>query len=93
MATTRTSKQVTVVTAKDLGHSLGLSAADTDEMEFRSELTVVLTKIIQVGGLTHAAIAKRAGTSGISPNQEGNSLISPNLHILEHKALLRHRGK
>jgi hypothetical protein len=43
---------------KDLGHALGLSAADTAEMEFRSELTVVLPKIIQAGRLTHAAIAK-----------------------------------
>jgi len=32
-------------------------------MEFRSELTVALSKIIQSGGLTHAAIAKSAGTA------------------------------
>jgi len=31
-------------------------------MEFRSELTVALAKIIQTGRLTHAEIAKRAGT-------------------------------
>jgi len=59
----RTSKRVTVLTAKDLGQALGLSVADTAEMEFRSELTVVLAKIIQAGRLTHAAIAKSAGTS------------------------------
>jgi len=46
-----------------LGEVLGLSIADTAEMEFRSELTVALTRIIQSGRLTHAEIAKRAGTS------------------------------
>ncbi len=43
--------------------ALGLSAVDTAEMEFRSELTVALSKIIQSGKLTHMEIAKRAGTS------------------------------
>jgi predicted XRE-type DNA-binding protein len=32
-------------------------------MEFRSDLTVALAKIIRSGRLTHAEIAKRAGTS------------------------------
>jgi predicted XRE-type DNA-binding protein len=32
-------------------------------MEFRSELTVALAKIIQAGQPTHAEIAKSAGTS------------------------------
>jgi predicted XRE-type DNA-binding protein len=49
--------------AEDLGKALGLSKAETDEMEFRSELTCTLAKIIQNGKLTHAEIAKRAGTS------------------------------
>ena len=63
MATTKTHKGVTVRTAEELGRALGLSAADTAEMEFRSELTVALARIIQTGRLTHAEIAKRAGTS------------------------------
>ena len=63
MATPKTRKRVTVRTAEDLGRALGLSAADTAEMEFRSELTVALAKIIQVGQPTHAEIAKCAGTS------------------------------
>ena len=63
MATTRINKRVTVRSAEDLGHALGLSAADTAEMEFRSELTGALAKLIQAGQLTHAEIAKRAGTS------------------------------
>ena len=53
-------KHVTVRTAEDLGRALGLSAAHTAEMEFRSELTVALAKIIQAGRLTHAEIARRA---------------------------------
>lgn len=63
MRTSKTRKIVTVRSARDLGRALGLSAADTAEMEFRSELTVSLAKIIQSGRLTHADIAKRAGTS------------------------------
>lgn len=63
MAKFKKSKIVTVHTAQELGAAFGLSAVDTAEMEFRSELTVALAKIIQTGKLTHAEIAKRAGTS------------------------------
>ena len=63
MATSKARKPVTVRTTEELGRALRLSPADTAEMEFRSELTVALAKIIQSGQLTHADIAKRAGTS------------------------------
>lgn len=63
MATSKARKLVTVRTAEDLGRALGLSTADTAQMEFRSDLTVSLAKIIQSGRLTHAEIAKGAGTS------------------------------
>jgi predicted XRE-type DNA-binding protein len=63
MATTKVQKNVTVRTAEELGRALGLSMADTAEIEFRSGLTVALAKIIQAGRLTHADIAKGAGTS------------------------------
>lgn len=63
MSRSKNRKTVTVRTADELGHVLGLSQADTAEMELRSELTVALAKIIQAGRLTHADIAKRAGTS------------------------------
>ncbi len=59
----RISKRVPVVPDGDLGHTLGQLVADTVEMKFRSELTVVLAEIIQTGRLAHAAIAKNAGTS------------------------------
>jgi predicted XRE-type DNA-binding protein len=63
MAKSKARKLVTVRTAEDLGRALGLSTADTAKMEFRSDLTISLAKIIQSGRLTHAEIAKRAGTS------------------------------
>ena len=63
MATSKARKLATVRTAESLGRALGLSTADTAEMEFRSDLTVSLAKIIQSGRLTHTEIAKRAGTS------------------------------
>ena len=63
MAKSKSSKVVTVHTAEELGRALGLTVADTAEMEFRSELTVALSRIIQSGRLTHAEIAKHAGTS------------------------------
>lgn len=64
MATSRARQPVTVRTTDELGRALRLSPADIAEMEFRSELMVALAKIIQSGQLmTHADIAKRAGTS------------------------------
>jgi predicted XRE-type DNA-binding protein len=63
MAKLKSSKIVTVRTAQELGDALGLSLTDTAEMEFRSDLTVSLSKIIQAGKMTHAQIAKAAGTS------------------------------
>jgi predicted XRE-type DNA-binding protein len=63
MKQTNPKKIIRVKTVEDLGSALGLSAAETGEMEFRSELTCALAKIIQNGKLTHAEIAIRAGTS------------------------------
>jgi predicted XRE-type DNA-binding protein len=63
MKKTRTVKPISVRTADELGDALGLSRAETAELEVRSDLTVALSKIIQSGTLTHVEIAKRAGTS------------------------------
>jgi predicted XRE-type DNA-binding protein len=63
MKQTNPEKVIRVKTAEDLGSALGLSAAETGEMEFRSELTCALGKIIQNGKFTNAEIARRAGTS------------------------------
>ena len=85
MATPKTRKSVTVRTAEDLGHALGLSAADTAEMEFRSDLTVALAKIIQAGRLTHAEIAKHAGTS----RTRVTAIANGNTHGVSTDVLIR----
>ncbi|MGA6829145.1 XRE family transcriptional regulator [Nitrospira sp. NS4] len=79
------SKQVTVRSAEDLGQALGLSAADTAEMEFRPELTVALVKIIQAGRLSHAEIAKRAGTS----RTRVTAIANGNTHGVSTDVLIR----
>lgn len=58
-----TKRIVTTRTASELRHALGLGAADTAEMEFRSDLTAALVKTIARGTSTHEQIASRAGTS------------------------------
>jgi predicted XRE-type DNA-binding protein len=86
-------------TAEDLGRALGLSAAETGEMEFRSVLTHALAKIIRNGKLTHAEIAKRAGTARTrvtaiaNGNTQGIStdLLIRVLSATGHKAELRVR--
>jgi predicted XRE-type DNA-binding protein len=85
MATTKVQKNVTVRTAEELGRALGLSMADTAEIEFRSELTVALAKIIQAGRLTHADIAKGAGTS----RTRVTAIANGNTHGVSTDVLIR----
>ena len=63
MSPLKSKKTIRVEKVEELGKALGLSAAETGEMEFRSDLTCALAKIIKNGKLTHAEIAKKAGTS------------------------------
>ena len=85
MAMAKAQKNVTVRTAEELGRALGLSVADTAEMEFRSELTVALAKIIQAGRLTHADIAKGAGTS----RTRVTAIANGNTHGVSTDVLIR----
>ena len=85
MARSKSRKTVTVRTAEDLGRALSLSTADTAEMEFRSELTVALAKIIQGGRLTHAEIAKCAGTS----KARVTAIANDNTHGVSTDVLIR----
>jgi predicted XRE-type DNA-binding protein len=86
-------------TAEELGKALGLSPSETGEMEFRSDLTCALVKIIHKGELTHAEIAKRAGTSRtrVTAIANGNTrgisadLLIRVLSATGHKAELRIR--
>ncbi len=97
MAVSKPRNRVTVQTADELGRVLGLSNADTAEMEFRSELTVALARIIHAGRLTHAQIAKLAGTSRtrVAAIANGNTLgVSTDVFIrvlaaTGHRAELR----
>jgi predicted XRE-type DNA-binding protein len=86
-------------TAQELGRALDLSSAETGEMEFRSDLTCALAKIIRHGKLTHAETAKKAGTSRTrvtaiaNGNTQGIStdLLIRVLSATGHKAELRVR--
>lgn len=99
MKKTNTDRAVRVDSAEDLGRALGLSAAETGEMEFRSDLTGALIRIIRDIKMTHAEIAKKAGTSRtrVTAIANGNTQgISTDLMIrvlsaTGHKAELRIR--
>jgi predicted XRE-type DNA-binding protein len=54
-------------------------------MEFRSELTVALSKIIQAGQPTHAEIAKSAGTS----RTRVTAIANGNTHGVSTDVLIR----
>lgn len=85
MVPSKTRTNVIVRTAGDFGRALGLSAANTAQTEFRSELTVALAKIIQAGRLTHAEIAKCAGTS----RTRVTAIANGNTHGVSTDALIR----
>lgn len=85
MARSKPRKRVTVRTVEALGRALGLSKADTAEMEFRSDLTVSLAKLIQSGRLTHAEIAKGAGTS----RTRVTAIANGNTHGVSTDVLIR----
>jgi predicted XRE-type DNA-binding protein len=99
MKNTNPEKSIRVETAEELGGALGLSAAETGEMEFRSDLTCTLAKIIHTGKMTHAEIAKKAGTSRtrVTAIANGNTngistdLLIRVLSATGHKAELRVR--
>ena len=92
-------KPIRITTPTELGSALGLSSAETAEMEFRSEQTCALTKIIRAGNLTHAEIANLAGTSRarVTAIANGNiqgvpiDLLIRVLSATGHRAVLRVR--
>lgn len=57
------SKVVTVRSASELAEALGLTPAHGLEIELRSELNTKIVSVVQEKGLTHAQVAKLAGTS------------------------------
>ena len=99
MRQTNLDRPIRTKTAEELGRALGLSPAETGEMEFRSELTCAVAKIIRKRKLTHAEIARRAGTSRtrVTAIANGNTrgistdLLIRVLSATGHKAELRVR--
>ncbi len=49
--------------AAELAKTLGLTAADGAEIELRSDLNTKIAKVVARKGLTHAEVARLAGTS------------------------------
>jgi hypothetical protein len=58
-------KPIRAKTVEDLGRALGLSEAETGEMEFRSELACAPAKIIHYGNLRTRKLPKRQGPLGL----------------------------
>jgi predicted XRE-type DNA-binding protein len=57
------SKAVVTRTAADLAKALGLAPVDGAEMELRSDLNSKIAEVVGKKGLTHAQVARLAGTS------------------------------
>lgn len=82
--------------AQELADILGLSPIDAAEIEFRSDLNSKIIKIIKDSELTHAAVAKLAGTSRtritaiVNRNTQeiSTDLMLRVLHSLGYKAKL-----
>jgi predicted XRE-type DNA-binding protein len=56
-------KSIITKNASELAEALGLTPADAVEIEFRSDLNDKLIEIVKKHKLTHAQVAKLAGTS------------------------------
>lgn len=56
-------KPIIAKNAAELAEALGLTPADAVEIEFRSDLNDKLIEIVKKLKLTHAQVAKLAGTS------------------------------
>src|SRR3954469_20369946 len=56
-------RPVIVRTAAELADALGLSSADTHQLEIRTQLNDKIIDAVKKSGLTHAQVAKAARTS------------------------------
>ncbi|HKT47388.1 MAG TPA: XRE family transcriptional regulator [Candidatus Acidoferrales bacterium] len=57
------SKAIVTSTAAELAQALGLTPADGAEIQLRSDLNSKIIAIVRRKGLTHAQVARLAGTS------------------------------
>jgi predicted XRE-type DNA-binding protein len=81
-------KAIVTRTAAELAEVLGLSPQEAVEIEVRSELNDRIIQIVGRSGLTHAQIAKRAGTS----RSRVTSILNRNTHDVSTDLLLRILG-
>lgn len=56
-------KVIVTRTAAELAEALGLPSAEGAEIELRSDLNSKIIEVVRKKGLTHAQVAKLAGTS------------------------------
>jgi len=56
-------KAIVARSARELARALGLSASDGAEIALRSSLNSKIIGVVQKKGLTHAQVARLAGTS------------------------------
>ena len=72
-------------TAQDLAEVLGLSPLDAVELEVRTELNDRIIRIARRSGLTHAQVAKAAGTS----RSRVTAILNRDTHDVSTDLLLR----
>src|SRR3954465_879461 len=78
-------KSVVTATAAELAKVLGLSPLDGAEIEVRSALNDQIIKIVRRQRLTHAQVAKAAGTS----RSRVTAILNRNTHEVSTDLLLR----
>lgn len=78
-------KPIKVGNARELARALGLSEADAIEMELRGQLNDKIIQMVQKTNLTHAQVAKLAGTS----RTRVTAILNRNTHEVSTDLLLR----
>jgi predicted XRE-type DNA-binding protein len=79
-------RKITVTrTAAELADTLGLSARDAIEFEVHAELNDQIIRIVDRLGLTHAQVAKAAGTS----RSRITAILNRNTHEVSTDLMLR----
>ena len=81
----RQRKSKTTRTAAELAEALGLSPVEGAELELRASLNDQIIKIVRRSGLTHAQVAKLAGTS----RSRLTAILNRNTHEVSTELLLR----
>ena len=78
-------KNIVTRTAAELAHALGLSPRDAIEFEVHAELNDQIIRIVEKLGLTHAQVAKAAGTS----RSRITAILNRNTHDVSTDLMLR----